>query len=56
MVATGETVGLAEWITGDTCLVLQKSGKNFFSKLQLTLIFKTNKALAKRRNFSYWYG
>ena len=35
MVATGETVGLAEWIIDDTCLVFSDS--NFFSLTNLRI-------------------
>ena len=31
MVATGETVGLAEWIIDDTCLVFSRSDKHLIS-------------------------
>ena len=34
MFATGETVGLAEWIIDDTCLVLIKLNKLSYMKRQ----------------------
>ena len=42
MVATGETVDLAEWIIDDTCLVLRNFVQSYVSNNLLLMIEKYN--------------
>ena len=59
MFATGETVGLAEWIIDDTRLVLYVLPKSWklglvVYFLRLTLYFRYQKDVHKKRTYSHY--
>ena len=49
MVATGETVGLAEWIIDDTCFVLLilSHSTNLLSSVTVQIITRTTRLVGK---------